>query len=112
MFAAHHLDGQKIKEAVAIKIGEVHAHGRKALMAYSQARNGSKMAVPIVDPEAIHGLEVIADIDFRRAVAVYVTHLDRQPKIPGLGFRFALFIEKEIRIPRNCFEMPAAIIKV
>src|SRR5262249_37981932 len=82
VLAAAHLDHKKVQMPVAIQIGKVHSHGSVALLAHCQLRKQPKPAATVVDPDAVHGLKIVADIDVRKPVLVDVPDLHAQSEIP------------------------------
>jgi hypothetical protein len=86
VFAAQHFHDKTIKPAVAVDVREVNSHGSIAHVSPGHAVHRPELAAPIVEPDPIRSLEIVANIDVRRSVPVDVAHLNVETKI-RLRFR-------------------------
>ncbi len=80
---AQHVHNQDIDVAVAVHVGEVDRHGGVAGTADGETGHGMESPGPVVQPKQIGILEVIADVEVRRAIAVHVGELGRHPEVFG-----------------------------
>src|SRR5439155_605901 len=70
MGATEHVEHKEIIQAIPIEIREINSHGKHARVSQRRFRNRSKPPLPVIDPDAIFGGEIIADIYIRRAFAI------------------------------------------
>jgi len=110
--AAHHLGRDKIQEPVAVDIGEIDTHRGEALLAHRQARQGAEAPGAVVDPDPVNRLEIVADVDVRRAVAVQIPHLRRQTEVQRRRSGRALLVAEKLRVPRHRAEPALAVIEI
>ena len=71
---------------------------------------GSKLAIALVDPDAVGGLEIIADINVDRTVVIDVSHLYRQAKFPRFGHGLTRFIQKGWATPGDRLKETPALV--
>src|SRR3954467_5545894 len=73
----------------------------------------TEITLPIVDPNTIGRLEIVADIEVRESVAVHVTEHRREPEIRWRSpERLAIGIQESAICPRGACEFPVSIIEV
>src|SRR5207249_6903037 len=95
MGATEHVEHKEIIQAIPIEIREINSHGKQARVSQRRFRNRSKPPLPVIDPDAIFGGEIIADIYIRRAVAIdIVKHHGQAPVVRRLPEWSSLFILK------------------
>ncbi len=95
MHPAEHVAHEDVVEAIAINVREIDAHRELAGRANPLIRERSKAARSIIDPDAIRGLEVVAHVNVRRAVAVDVAENDGKAHVVRLALeRLAVDVEK------------------
>ena len=71
------------------------------------------MTVPVIEPDSVRGMEVVADVEIRNAVAVQVTKGRRQtPIVWRLPERATTFVQKRPVRPRLRREMPVAVVVI
>ena len=90
-----HVGREEVDVAVSIHIAEIDGHARVARLAQRERGRESKGAFPVVQPELVGVLEVVAHIQVARSVAVHVVEPGRQREVIRLGSKgAALLIEK------------------
>ena len=92
--APMHLHGDKVEIPVAVEVREIHPHRRIAHRAQGPGIRCPKTPPAIAKPQAVRGLEVIADVNVRVSVAVDVPHLNRQPEILRSAHGLAVGIQE------------------
>src|SRR5437762_11469257 len=106
MGATEHVEHKEIIQAIPIEIREINSHGKHARVSQRRFRNRSKPPLPVIDPDAIFGGEIIADIYIRRAVAVdIVKHHGQAPVVRRLPEWSSLFILKGSRSEEHTSEL-------
>ena len=83
MVAAQHVQHHEVIEAVAVDVGEIDAHREEAALAHGQPRERLKMAATLVDPNPVHGIEIVANVEVGKTVAVQVAEHHRQSPVIG-----------------------------
>ena len=113
VFPAQHVSNKKLIVPVAVEIGEVHPHGEQAGLAQRQSRHAPEMAATVVEPDAIFGLKIVADVNIRSAVFVQVTEYDRKAPIIGWCFdRPAFLIQKVSVRPAHRDKLPMTVVVI
>ena len=113
VIARHHVHDEKIHLAVAIDIGEIHAHRAAGNAAEREAVDGAEAARAVIDPAAVGRPVVVADIQVGRAVAIHVAELRGEPPVERRAReRLAVFIQKGAVCPRDGREFSPAVIRV
>ena len=112
VLAAHHLDHEKIQPSVAIDVSKINSHRGETLLAHREFGEQTEAASSIVDPDAIHRLEIVAHVDVGETVLVDVTHLHPQSEVPRGRHRLSIVVEKPLRVPRYRLETPPPIVEV
>ena len=72
MVAAEHVDHEKIIQAIPVDIREIDAHGEQTGFANGQRRCRPKPTLPIVEPDPVFGVKIIADVKIGKRVPVHV----------------------------------------
>src|SRR4051812_3330545 len=78
MKAAEHVPNEKVVASIPIDIRKVDAHREVTGGANGQIGQSAEVALPIVNPDSIRGLKIVADVKVRVAVAVDVTEHRRE----------------------------------
>src|SRR5436309_2502056 len=113
MMTAEHVAHKKIVQPIAVNIGEIDSHRIMTGAANGKLRQSAEVAMPVIDPDSIRGLKIVAHIDVRKAVAIEVVEHDREAQIPRRAFeRFALLSQKRPIRPRHWRENSLAVIEV
>ena len=94
VLAAHHFDHKEIQVSVAVDVSKIDTHRGEGLMAHRQSGQQTKVPGAVVNPNAIHGLEIVAHVNVGEPVLVDVAHLDAQTEVPRRGKRFAVVVEE------------------
>ena len=81
--AAEHVEHEEVGIAVAVVIGDVHAHGTGAGGAEGESLDGAEASAALVDPEAVGGPVVVADVDVRQQIIVEVAEGGGQAPVAG-----------------------------
>src|SRR2546421_10092475 len=83
--------------------GRADTHGGK----------GAKVALPVVNPNPIRGLKIIADINVRKSVSVHIAKHDRKAEVPGrCSERLSLLVEEGAICPGDRRKHSLAIIQI
>ena len=114
-FSKAHPPGEHVRDkvvvvAIQINIGTVNRHRRHAVIANNLMIGKFKGAVPLVNPEFIHGIKVIiANVDIGELVIVEITHGNTEPPIErSLGQWPAVGIKKGPFCPDNRLKLSTA----
>ena len=110
IIATQHVAHKKIEVAVEINIRSVHSHRTEALMPQCLHRREREASMPVVPPEPIRRVEIVADINVRRTVTVEIADLYGQPRTIHRPGRQRTFRHVEVGIIRH-FETAATVIQ-
>ena len=93
--ATEHVQDKEFVESIAVEVGEINPHRKHAGLSQRQFGNRAKPAFAVVDPDAVFGGKIVADINVRRAVAIEVAKHHRQsPVVRRFRQSLSFFIEK------------------
>ena len=109
--AVEHLDREEIQPAVAVDVGEIHAHRGEAHVAQRHRGRLAEAALPVAEPQMVRRLEIVAHIDVGKAVAVHVADLDREPEIRGGRDRTPFRVAERL-LPRRRREPALAVVEI
>ena len=113
VLAAEHVNDDEIIQAVAVQIRKIYSHREVTALPNGQAVDRAKDALPLVDPDPVGRLEVVAHIEIGPSVAVHVTEHGRQPPVVRrLGQVPSVLVEKRPGGERYRREVAPAIVQV
>ena len=104
--ATEHVHGEEIDMAIAIEIAEVDAHGKRGIAPQGHYRQFAKAQAMIwsrlVNPDAVRGVQVVADIQVGFPVARHILEARTQTPVPRRGQQgFAGRVQKGAVGPRG-----------
>ena len=113
VLAAEHVNDDEIIQAIAIQIRKIYSHREVTALSNGQAVDRAKDALPLVDPDPVGRLEVVAHVEIGPSVAVHVTEHRRQPPVVRrLGQAPAVLVEKGTGGERHRREGAPAIVQI
>ena len=108
----HHVGREQIHVTVAIDVAEVHRHACVARLAHRERRNETEIPLAVVEPELIGILEVVADVEIGRAVAVHVVEARGEREVVGiLRERRPVRVDEARSGRRRASEVPLSIVE-
>ena len=112
MRAGQHIRHKNIIVPIPIEIAEIYPHGRAAGMTKREPIDRPKSAATRINPNAVRGDVVIANVEVGNAIAIQVPEHDRQSPVPVGPNGFAFLVHKHARFELNRSEMPVPIVAV
>src|SRR5439155_15670209 len=110
--AAQHVCDKNLVVSIAIQISTVHPHGEQTRVAKRQRGSRVEMAPPIVKPNAVRRMKIVANVNIWSAVFVEITKHDREAPVIGDGDGLAVRVSKSPIRPTERDKLPMAVIVV
>ena len=108
-----HVRDEDVDLTVAIHIGKINRHRGVAGVAEGETGCRAKRPLPVIQPQEVGVLEIVADVQVRCAVTVHVGELGRQGEVfRRRGEGLARFVEEAPRRPRRQREVSGAVVQV
>ena len=113
VIAAEHVHHEDVVEAIAVDVRHIDAHREMAALAKRQGWRSAKLSAALIEPDALRGIEVVADPDVRQAVLIQVAHHHAQAPVERRrGKRQTRLVEKRSIDERQRREAPSSDIAI
>ena len=107
-----HVGGEDVDVPIAVDVGEVDGHAGIAGDAQRHLRRELKVALAVVEPELVRILEIVADIEIGRAIAVHIVEARRECEVIRIDSEWlATFVTKARTKHRLAREMSFPVIQ-
>ena len=98
--------------AVTVDVGEVRPHRGVGHRTHRLRAGLAKPPGAVVEPEPIRRLEIVADVNIHKAVAVDVAHLHAQAEVERLGERLAIGMDESPGTPWHTLKHAQTVVEI